>query len=51
MFYIWNVLGMIFSFFMMWQVPLDAMIGIYDSMAPEGVTDKVWESAMKVGGQ
>lgn len=47
-FYIWNLLGMIFAFFGMWQVPLDGMLDIYESLAPEGVSDG-YTSNLKMG--
>lgn len=39
----------LFGLFGMWQVILDAEIGVYESFAPADVTS-IYESNMKVGG-
>lgn len=48
-FYIWNLLGFIFAFFMMWQVPLDGMMDVYKSFAPEGLSFD-YTKDMAIGG-
>ena len=50
-FYIWNIFASLFGFFGLWQVPLDAEIGIYESFGPMEVTDsEIYASTMSVGG-
>ena len=48
-FYIWELLGFIFAFFGMWQVPLDGMLGVYESFKPSDVTT-AYDGTMAVGG-
>ena len=48
-FNIWSIFAELFAFFGMWQVPLDAEIGVYESFAPSDVTD-IYTSKMAVGG-
>ena len=48
-FYIWNIFIPLFGLFGMWQVVLDAEIGIYESFAPTDVSD-IDMSNMPVGG-
>ena len=49
-FYIWILLGFIFAFFAMWQVPLEGMTGVYESFAPAGVST-MYTDTMSVGGK
>ena len=48
-FYIWELLGFIFAFFGMWQVPLDGMMSVYESFAPSDVSDG-YTGNMAIGG-
>ena len=46
--YIWSFLLFFLNLFMMYQVPMDGFIGVYESFAPEGVSDS-YTSMMDIG--
>ena len=46
--YIWGILLFFLDLFMMYQVPLDGFVGVYESLAPSDVSDG-YMSSMAIG--
>ena len=46
--YIWGILLFFLDLFMMYQVPLDGFVGVYESFAPSDVSDG-YMSSMAIG--
>ena len=47
--YIWQIFVPLLGLFGLWQMPLDAVIGVYTDFAPSDVTD-IYTSDMPYGG-
>ena len=47
--YIWQIFVPLLGLFGLWQMPLDAVIGVYTDFAPSDVTD-IYTSDMTYGG-
>ena len=47
--YIWQIFIPLLGLFGLWQMPLDAMLGVYESFAPSDVSD-IYTSDMPYGG-